>query len=55
MYIAPEIMEMEDVRAADSRFYTNKVDVWSLGVMLLEYSAFNGLPTNKVPKERNPP
>ena len=48
VYAAPEIMKMQRARAADGRFYTNKVDVWSLGVMLLEYSALNGLPNMEI-------
>ncbi len=49
VYAAPEIMKMQRARAADGRFYTNKVDVWSLGVMLLEYSARSGLPNMEFP------
>ncbi len=40
-YVAPEIMTLVTAARKDGDSYTSKVDVWSLGVMLLDYCALD--------------
>ena len=42
-YAAPEIVASRNDRNSESDFYNKKVDIWSLGMMLLDYCIMGGL------------